>query len=161
MKRRTFIYTALISSTVQVPFLSSKQLIIDSWNVIYQTQEVLFPKQKDAPSASEFGATIYLKNASTHHSFNPDDLRFLNDGAIELLRIEKNFLTQTSEEKNKTLQEFSKTTFGENWLSLLLFYTIEALVSDPIYGGNKNRLGWKWLKHNAGIPRPKVRYAKL
>ena len=43
---------------------------------------------------------------------------------------------------------------GENWLSTLLLYIFEALLTDPVYGGNPNGIGWKWLGHNPGLPRP-------
>ncbi len=147
--------------SIAVPFLAKKQKIIESWDIIYHTQEVLFPKHKTAPSASEFAATQYLMIASKHHSFPKDDLRFLEKGAKELIVREKNFVKQDKKAQNKSIEDFSKTTFGENWLSLVLFYTIEALVSDPIYGGNKNQSGWKWLKHNTGNPRPKIKYAQI
>jgi gluconate 2-dehydrogenase gamma chain len=161
MKRRTFIFFTIALGSVSVPFFAKQQLTVDSWSIIQQTQNILFPKQKDAPSADEFDATIYLMNVSKHPTFNSTDLKFLDHGAKELIRREKNFLKQDTKQQNQSIENFSKTTFGENWLSLLLFYTIEALVSDPIYGGNKNELGWKWLRHNAGLPRPKVKYGQL
>ena len=40
------------------------------------------------------------------------------------------------------------------WLSTLITYTLEALLSDPLYGGNTNGIGWKWLGHDPGNPRP-------
>ena len=46
------------------------------------------------------------------------------------------------------------TTEGENWVSTLLFYICEALLTDPIYGGNPNGIGWAWLAHQPGFPRP-------
>jgi gluconate 2-dehydrogenase gamma chain len=39
-------------------------------------------------------------------------------------------------------------------LSSLLKYIFEALLTDPIYGGNPNSMGWEWLDHTPGQPRP-------
>ena len=39
----------------------------------------------------------------------------------------------------------------------------EALLLDPLYGGNKEEKGWKWLNHTPGFPRPteELRYEVL
>jgi gluconate 2-dehydrogenase gamma chain len=37
---------------------------------------------------------------------------------------------------------------------MLLDYIMEALLTDPVYGGNPNSIGWQWLKHQPGFPRP-------
>jgi len=36
----------------------------------------------------------------------------------------------------------------------VLGYIFEALLVDPVYGGNPNGIGWKWLEHQPGLPRP-------
>ena len=41
-----------------------------------------------------------------------------------------------------------------NWLSLLLTYLLEALLADPVYGGNPGGIGWQWLAHQPGFPTP-------
>ena len=35
------------------------------------------------------------------------------------------------------------------------------MLSDPIYGGNKDEIAWKSLNHETGKPQPKQRYAKV
>lgn len=52
------------------------------------------------------------------------------------------------------LKKISQSRAGENWLSLLLYYLLESLTLDPIYGGNTDGMGWQWLGHQAGFPRP-------
>ncbi len=47
---------------------------------------------------------------------------------------------------------------GEAWLSTLVTYTLEALLSDPLYGGNTDGIGWTWLDHVPGEPRPAKRF---
>ena len=36
----------------------------------------------------------------------------------------------------------------------VMYYLAEALMLDPVYGGNPDMIGWKWLEHQAGFPRP-------
>jgi len=36
----------------------------------------------------------------------------------------------------------------------MMSYLIEALLSDPVYGGNKDQKGWLWLEHIPGFPTP-------
>jgi len=37
---------------------------------------------------------------------------------------------------------------------MLLTYILEALLTDPVYGGNPNGIGWTWLQHQPGFPTP-------
>ena len=163
LTRRVFIVSSLVAGTglMLVPQGEKSSINIKPFKVIEAVQEVLFPKGLLAPAASEFGATNYLLTVSTHASFWADDLKFLAFGAKLLMDEENNFLTMNPKERDETLRDFvENNSKGEQWVSLLLFYTLEALLSDPIYGGNKSELGWKWLGHNEGQPQPKKMFAQ-
>lgn len=157
MTRRFFItISALTGSSLAGFSFFSKD---DEWKTIKTVQEHLFPKSGGVVSAREVGATKYLKFVAKDNSFDKDDLDFLLEGAEELSsRGFKNSLTYKKNEK--ILQEFIKTRFGENWVSLVINYTIEAIFSDPIYGGNKDGIGWKNFSHNSGQPFPKTHFGK-
>ena len=164
MTRRVFIASTILAGTALalLPQGAKTSINIKPFKVIEAVQEVLFPKGLHAPSASEFGATNYLLTVSTHSSFVVSDLKFLAHGAELLIREENDFLTMNPTQRDKALRDFvSNSSKGKNWLSLLLFYTLEALLSDPIYGGNQNTLGWKWLSHNGGQPQPKKPFGEL
>lgn len=161
--RRVFIASALLTGTafVLLPQGAKTSINIEPFKVISAVQEVLFPKGLEAPSASEFGATPYLLNVSTHSSFWSDDLKLLVNGATLLINEYNNFLNMNPTEQNEALRAFVSTNSkGESWVSLLLFYTLEALLADPIYGGNNNQVGWRWLKHKTGQPQPKKMWAE-
>jgi len=158
MNRRFFITitTATIPSFAWFSFFDKD----DEWKIIKGVQEHFFPKSRRFAGADEFGATAYLKFVSKDDSFKRDDLDFLLHGAKKLsLNGFKNSLSYT--EKEEILRDFEKSNFGENWLSLLLTYSLEALFSDPIYGGNSKGIGWKNFNHNTGEPRPKVHFGVL
>ena len=162
--RRIFIASTVLAGTALalLPQGEKTPIKIEPFKVIEAVQEVLFPKGLNAPSASEFGATNYLAVVSTHPSFWAEDLKFLAYGAELLMQEKSAFLTMSPKERDEALRDFvSKNIKGERWVSLLLFYTIEALLSDPIYGGNRDKLGWRWLNHNSGQPQPKKPFGAL
>jgi gluconate 2-dehydrogenase gamma chain len=161
--RRVFIASILVSGTalVLLPQGAKSSIKIEPFKIIASVQNILFPQNCNAPSASGFGAVNYLINVSSHPSFVKDDLLFLYRGARELIEYESKFLDISYKEQSNTIDRFSKTKIGRNWLSILLYYTIEALLSDPIYGGNRDRVGWRWLNHHAGVPQPKKPFGEI
>jgi gluconate 2-dehydrogenase gamma chain len=66
----------------------------------------------------------------------------------------KNFVKLTQAEREKLIGDVSKETWGRSWLGVILTFIFEALLSDPQYGGNTDEIGWDWLHHNPGQPRP-------
>ena len=163
MTRRVFILATIGAGTALVflPQENKTHIRIEPFRVMQAVQEVLFPKGLQAPSALEFGATNYLLRVSSHSSFMKSDLKFLTFGADLFINEVPNFFKMNAQEKEKALRNFVEgNSKGENWISLLLFYTLEALLSDPIYGGNRNEIGWKWLSHNAGQPQPKTQWVQ-
>jgi gluconate 2-dehydrogenase gamma chain len=162
--RRVFISSSVLAGTALALMpqgCTQPNIKINLFKTLEGVQEVLFPKGLDAPSAIEFGATAYLANFSSHSSFLASDSRFLKHGAQELMNDHNNFLSLSPKERDHALREFvDDNDTGQNWVSFVLYFTIEALLSSPVYGGNKNESGWKWLQHNAGVPQPKVPFAQ-
>jgi gluconate 2-dehydrogenase gamma chain len=66
----------------------------------------------------------------------------------------RSFLALDDEQQELVLRDIAESDAGENWLSTLLTYLFEALLTDPVYGGNPGGIGWKWLQHVPGFPRP-------
>jgi len=161
--RRVFIISSLATGTALflLPQGHKTSIKLEPFKIIEKVQAILFPKNGNAPSADEFEATNYLLIVSSHPSFSKDDLLFLQKGAKELIKQEPKFLTMSFQKQSDVINDFSKTKIGRNWLSILLYYTIEALLSDPIYGGNRNEVGWKWLNHHTGKPQPKTKFAEV
>lgn len=131
----------------------------DPWAVIDTVQQHLFPVETNAPGAREIDALAYLKFVVTDTTLDLNDGEFITKG-VEWLEgmtqqmYEKSFTTLNDKQREKVLQRIVKSEAGENWLSTLMLYIVEALLSDPVYGGNTNQLGWKWLQHVPGYPRP-------
>ena len=160
MNRRIFL---VLGSSVTVAsaffgFFGDKKE--DKWRVLQSVQNHLFPKQGNFPDAESISSVRYLKMVSRDDSFDQKDLEFIFEG-LNVLQ-DRGWKTMLAhDKKEKILETFAQTNFGENWISTLLNYTLEAVLSDPIYGGNSHQKGWRSLEHHPGIPRPKVPFGRL
>lgn len=123
-------------------------------------QQILFPADGDGPSAADLNALQYLQWAlQDPNNLADGDPAYLIKGLVSVDVftqdvLGQNFIALSSEQQHDMLVKIERSSFGENWLSLILYYLLEALLLDPAYGGNPNGIGWKWLKHQPGFPRP-------
>lgn len=128
--------------------------------VLESVQLQLFPADGDGPSAKDLNALAYLEWALTDPGNVEDgDRAFIIKGIrlLEALSREtngKSFTRYSAEQQHKLMEKFAASEVGENWMSLLVYYLLESLLLDPVYGGNPDGIGWKWLEHQAGFPRP-------
>jgi len=133
----------------------------DPWHTLAVVQEHLFPSETDSPGAKEINALEYLRNVTKDHVIDSDEKEFilngvkwLNDLALE--KHEAGFTSLSQSQRMGMLHEITKSKAGRRWISKLLSYILEALLCDPVYGGNPDGIGWKWLEHHPGFPRPPV-----
>ncbi len=123
-------------------------------------QEHLFPSEADSPGAADINATAYLETAITAPGIDPDTRNTIVNGIGRLQdasreRFDVPFNILNHEQREQLLRYLAdKTRWGRAWLSLVLYYLFEALLSDPVYGGNPGEIGWRWLQHQPGFPRP-------
>lgn len=131
----------------------------DPWWTLFELQEHLFPHTDDAPGAKDIHATLYLKRELAS-SFTPQKeadfvvkgVEWLNDMA-EKTQSDR-FVNLDDQKREAVLRQIEKSSEGQRWLSLIIYYVLEALLTDPVYGGNPDGSGWKWLSHHVGYPRP-------
>lgn len=129
------------------------------WPTIVAVQEHLFPSETDSPGANDINAASYLKRLLDDTDNDQDERNFILNGPNwlnELAKTEyqKPFAQLDATQGEQLLQRIAQSEAGENWLSLLLLYIFEALLSSPLYGGNPDGIGWRWLEHNPGFPQP-------
>jgi gluconate 2-dehydrogenase gamma chain len=130
-----------------------------TWQIIAQVQDTLFPPADDVPGASDFGADVYLHNTIENPDADAEDKDFIMRGVgwlddLTQQLFKKTFLQLTATQQQEIIEQIVKSQAGRNWVSMLLSYILEALLTDPVYGGNKNGQGWKWLQHQPGYPVP-------
>jgi len=128
-------------------------------SVLSAVQEHLFPSTFDSPGAKDINATKYLENIMKNKIFKPSNRQLIKSGIYWVdetaSKLEnRSFLKLSIYKKEKVLRDIETFRNGEKWLSLILTYIFEALLSDPLYGGNPNGIGWQWLEHQPGYPRP-------
>jgi gluconate 2-dehydrogenase gamma chain len=142
------------------PGLSRRQ-----WKTIIAVQDHLFPSEPStnskptSPGAKDVNAKAYFYAVLADADRDNEDRILVKNGLVELQDIcwkkyQKLFIDLSHTQKEICLKLFEKTPNGRPWIMTVLGYIFEALLVDPIYGGNPNGIGWKWLEHQPGFPRP-------
>ncbi len=181
MKRRKFLLlTAGFALGAGLP-LGAKQLpnvviepnkliglTSDQWQVMDAVLDHLFPSESTAPGAKDIYATAWLHNALAMPDTEQSHRDFMRDGLLMLEKLahkthQLSFIKLNQEKRESTLRTLEQNGEGRAWLKETLRYILEALLTDPIYGGNPKSIGWKWLQHQPGFPRPVIgkRYFEL
>lgn len=158
MKRRNFILLSSITPLLLNAATLDKPFVDERYVTLSEVLDALFPKTKTMPSAKEFGAIEYLISNINHPTFPKEDKDFLLQGAVDFKSAFPEFFTL----KNKVefLNSAQENEYAQDWLSKVIYYGIEAMLSDPIYGGNKNQIGWQAIEHKIGKPQPKKKYGQ-
>ncbi len=156
-KRLLLKHLVLLAASLVLP----KRLHGDAllWQTIAQVQHDLFPASSGVPTLKEIAATTYLKRVmretrvtQEHKAFIRNGERWLNETSQE--QYHKSYTALNASQRQALLQRISKESWGERWIATLLTYIMEAMLCDPVYGGNIGEVGWKWLHHTPGKPRP-------
>ncbi len=144
----------------------------DPWLTLEATLIHLLPEPEvsaeASPSAKSINALAYLYQVMTVQPTDEDEKEFIIKGVGWLngfanSQQSKPFIELSFEQKETTLRGISNSSAGSNWLSTLLAYIYEAMLTPPAYGGNPDGIGWQWLEHQGGFPLPKEgqRYFEL
>ena len=162
MKRREFIkFTSIALLTFNSTKSFAKVFTKESLLILDEIYEILFPKTSNMPSSKEFEVLNYLVKNISYKSFDNSDKTFILQGLNDFSTSFPNFLSLDKEGKKVLIHEIVNTNdYAQSWLSKLVYYAIEAMFGDPMYGGNKNQIGWKSVKHKIGYPRPKLKYGQ-
>jgi len=174
MSRKSFLRSLFVlGAASQVPFLSgcetesqedrtfnASPLSEEQLLVLQSVQLILFPKEGSGPSALEVNAdkwVVYVLNDDREPQREKDFIINHLDGFIQFSfdNFQKPFHQLTSIQKEDLLSSFFEEDKAQKrWGSRLITLVFEALLLDPIYGVNPNEMGWNWLGHNPGVPRP-------
>lgn len=129
---------------------------------LHAVMDELLPAAPDSPSARDVMAAEYLQRMMSDPTLTPSEQRFLRNGLQWLNELSERtaqslpFGKLSPKTRGEVLKAFSETERGENWISTTLRFTLEALFGDPVYGVNTNEVGWRWIGHRPGFPRPPV-----
>ena len=153
--RRNFLKSGFLGGAVFV--MSGCELfgVVTPLQTIAQVQLDLFPHAHK----NNINTPAYLTSILNHSRVTEDNktfirngVKWLNEEAVEMYK--KTYVKLSSQERQEVLKSISEARWGESWIHTMLTYIFEAMLSDPIYGANKNEAGWKWLNFRGGLPRP-------
>ncbi len=164
LNRRHFmqLVTATVA-TVPLPAFAgsgSKQTAQqEPWQTLAAVQQHLLPAASNLPGADDINALAYLQTMMQHDALDQNEQRLIKNGVgwlndLATKKYHAVFVKLNDVRRETLLRQIERTDAGQRWLSLLLTYLLEALVSDPVYGGNRQGIGWQWLQHQPGFPRP-------
>lgn len=131
----------------------------DPWTTLDAVQQHLFPAGEKIPGAADIGALRYLRDAIDNLDADGADRTFMFNGVgwlndLTQADYQQPFVALDEQQRETVLRKIELNRAGSNWLSLLLTYLLEALLADPVYGGNPDGIGWAWLEHQPGYPTP-------
>ncbi len=166
MKRRRFLaFCTLAGASVLLQASPPRYArVVNLYVEPYQTLALL---QNDLMAGSgiekilnNINAISYLRGVfedsyigSEEKAFLKNGVNWLHETAQELYKLPYYRLEYS--QRQSVLTHFTAERWGENWLRTLLGYFFEAMLGDPVYGGNIAEAGWHYLNHQSGLPRPK------
>lgn len=140
----------------------------EPWLTLDTVFEHLFPALDGAPGARDIRVIAYMQTMLNTPDADAEDKTFISNGVgwlndLSQQKYQQSFVLLNETQRENILRQIETSNAGERWLSLLLTYLLEALVSDPVYGSNPDGIGWNWLQHTPGYPRPtsETAYYKL
>ncbi len=154
--RRTFLKAGFLSSAVFLMDGCSLFGITTPIDTISVMHKDLFPE------ARHLGITTnsYMYIVFSHPRISEKDKTFLKNGVKwlneEALKMYKRTYTKlSSPQRQKVLEYVTQIEWGDSFVYDVMNYMFEAMLGDPVYGGNNHEAGWKWLNFQGGQPRPK------
>ena len=124
----------------------------------------LLPSSPGSPGAKDVGAARYIDAVLATGFPNEEAKGVIVDGldkldARAIKAGARSFADATPAQQDAAIRVFE--TFhrggvypGHRWLKLMLRFTLEAFLGDPVHGGNPNQIGWTWIGHKEPVHRP-------
>jgi gluconate 2-dehydrogenase gamma chain len=153
---------AVMSSCVQEKpevYKANTYLTALEAEIIQKIQAVLFPNDGNGPSVIDINAYAHLLWVLSDKRKEQESIDYIINGIgwtedASQENYGRTFSDLTDVEIEELVAFMAEKNWGASWLSIIITLIFEALSMDPIYGVNTNEVGWKWLEHHHGNPRP-------
>lgn len=162
-----FVFSACDSKLTQVPQIEQNILNENQLTIAHFFFQYLFPNTENL-NTNTLHTLNHFVTILTDTNYNQDDQKYLIQGLVWTAessqeQYQKAFILLSSAEKEALFETIVQEKWGKSWLSYMLDCFYESLLIDPIYKVNTNQIGWNWLRHQAGMPRPNTanQYQKL
>ncbi|MDA7817899.1 gluconate 2-dehydrogenase subunit 3 family protein [Sulfurimonas sp.] len=164
LTRRSFLKNSFLSSVIFVAYSGELRAAVTPLQTIAVLHSDLFPKSLQTPPMQTINAAFYLQTIILNHTridedtktYIRDGIKWLNEESVS--KYTKVYAKLSATQREKVLEDISEADWGESWLDSIMTYFLEAMLGDPVYSVNFDELGWKWLGHEGGFPRPKRAY---
>ncbi len=123
----------------------------------------ILPKYKGFPGVDKIKTKKYIYRTLSGPEASLEVTSLFEKGLDKLTQVAKtefksSFHMLSHDEQLGIIVSFQYSPandyLGKSWMSLVISLTLESVLVDPVYGGNSDQLGWEWLQHQPGIPRP-------
>jgi len=164
-KKALFLMTFSRRNFLAAGFFSSAVVLMDGCSLFGITTPIDTIRVLEKDLFSKAGAlgieTGDYMHIIMHHSrishadktYIKNGVKWLNEVAIK--KHKKSYTKLSITQREELLKEVVQTEWGDSFLYTIMGYLFEAMLGDPIYGGNNREAGWKWLAFEGGRPRPK------
>lgn len=129
------------------------------WTTMAAVQETLWPAGPGVPGAKDVNATYVLDAALADPDVPPIERAWVRGGIPALhelarARGAKSFESLDPAGREAVLVAFRERDEGVGWLRIVLGYTLEAVLGDPVHGGNPGEIGWRATGYEPAEVRP-------
>jgi len=167
--RRNFLRSALVAGAAsQIAWFTSCSKQLEAANEYLTAEQstilksilmIIFPEDGNGPSAEDLNSFGYIMWILSDEYLPQEEKDFVIEGLDwaneQALAIYTEKFVDLEQQQHESLVElFVAHSYGKKWMNVMVNFTLESLLLDPIYGGNVNEAGWKWLEHVPGLPRP-------
>lgn len=147
------------SGDSEEPVLDGKGILSeDEMKSLYIIQNILVPNDGNGPSAGMVNAHDYFIWMLNDDKLIASEKEYFITKLQDLINLSKEKFGNSINTLSKKDQElFISNNIESGWtqtfLSRMITVIFEAMLLDPIYGGNPDEIGWDWLEHIGGSPR--------
>jgi gluconate 2-dehydrogenase gamma chain len=126
----------------------------DEAKIIEAITARLIPGDSSSPGAKEAGAVIYIdQSLAGYYSFLQTFYRQGIDGLSLLSKTKYNasFVNLSEDQQDEILHEIEDSLIDDvpsrmsKFFAVVYEHTLEGTFGDPLYGGNRNAVGWKLI----------------
>ncbi len=145
--------------TSDAPSPVGRILTAPEWRALDAALDVMLPSGPGSPGSRDVNGIGYLDAALADPDTEPAEADHVRQGAAWLDEAARaagaaDFAAATPEAREVAVRAVVSKPGGPEWALFLLMFGLEALLGDPVHGGNTGEVGWTWLAHVPGDPRP-------
>jgi hypothetical protein len=161
-------FNACSRSTPKSTARKGKLLTLAEWQTSEALAGILIPADR-VDYVVEGDVVHYIDNALSTRSFRKRKKLYfwgLNSLNKEAKRLHQSSFAELNASRQRDVVEivlthnYPKGKTGQDFVRLALLLVLEGLFGDPVYGGNKNLVGWQMIGFDQNCRRPSIAYGQ-